>query len=193
MLTKKRIVALCATTFMGVSALSSVSQVMADVTQEGETRVIYQGATPQPVNWGISVPSTVNMDTKAKTQYKGQNIIFGNSRVAIVKEDGSNFIDPTKNRVFKVSADSNYNLTDKNGVREAFYVHNFQQGVLAPTDDMNYETSGSSIDPMTISVNSDGSGPAPFVEHQFGIREDMGNNLTGEATGSIAWTATEKV
>ncbi|MEY8515308.1 hypothetical protein, partial [Lactococcus taiwanensis] len=66
MFKRKKFMVLCATTLAGVSALGSLAPMVAfaDVAKNGDTVVTYEGAT-KPAEWGLSVPSTIQLDKKA--------------------------------------------------------------------------------------------------------------------------------
>ncbi|WP_242327898.1 hypothetical protein [Lactococcus lactis] len=203
MINSKKILALCATTIASFSALGSLPQaVLADVAKAGDTVVTYEGA-PQPAEWGLSVPASINLDKVSDID--GAKIHYGNLKVAVVDAQGQSLVDATKDRTFSVSgkgtgANGGLAFDDGSGNKSdnfLFAAYAGNQGDTEPTDmtksvwDVAANTA-TALD-SDIITKADGSNAKSEKWVQFGVDEaKSGFDKAGHYTETISWTATEK-
>ena len=202
---KSKIVTLGAAAVMGVTSLG-VPQVIAhaDTTKSGNTVVSYTGTAPQPKDWGISVPATVNLSENST----GTTVLkYGNAKLAIVNADGTtDFTDTSANHKFTISGQSQYvnngggfgpflmylNDPDTPSIQDNFlYAYPLSQGVT-PTSDVTW-TSEADANPTRIQnleIDSNTTNNTPTERYvQFAANKEKAGTQT--LSDTISWTASE--
>ena len=201
---KSKIVTLGAAAVMGVTSLG-VPQVIAhaDTTKSGDTVVSYTGTAPQPKDWGISVPATVNLSENST----GTTILkYGNAKLAIVNADGtSDFTDTSANHKFTISGQSQYATTTAEygplmylgdssqpyNQEDYLYAYPLPQG-SAPTSDVTWTSEQnawpSRIQNLEIDSNTTNSTPTERYV-QFAVNKEKAGTKT--LSNTISWTASE--
>ena len=207
---KSKIVTLGAAAVMGVTSLG-VPQVIAhaDTTKSGDTVVSYTGTAPQPKDWGISVPATIN-ESKDGSQIlpnnKNVNFKYGVGKLAIVNADGNAFEDTSKNRIFSLSSSSQYVnarnqmvLQTKTGIQGALVANITDQGATEPTTLMpNMQNTSSPSTQFTSKASGNTESPlVRYIEFASPITstdyffESSPLDPSKSYSDTISWTASE--
>ncbi|MGV8956345.1 hypothetical protein [Lactococcus lactis] len=197
MFNSKKFFTLCATSIAGFSAVASIApvSVFADAAKNGDTVVTYDG-TPQPAEWGLSVPATIKLD---KITDSGQTA-WGSEKLEIVKDDGSTFSDTSKDRTFTISGTpknlteaNRFTLHGENNLAINTMMNALPQGEGEPTE-WRKASAGSNmtLDKATFDIisKSDGS-TTPSRYWVVGIHDGAGLKPVNYSN-TMAWTATEK-
>ncbi|WP_242327900.1 hypothetical protein [Lactococcus lactis] len=203
MFNSKKFFTLCVTSIAGFSAVASIAPVsaFADVAKNGETVVTYDG-TPQPVEWGLSVPSTIKLDKFADNN----TTAWSCGKVEIVKADGSTFSDTSKDRAFTVSGtpqkmhdhDDRFYLFENGtdgGLKLPAMMTALPQGAAEPTTWKEAcVNSGLDLRRATFNINSHADGSvAPSRYWVAGLHDGSGGHLPKlDLSNTMLWTATEK-
>ncbi|MCW2282186.1 hypothetical protein [Lactococcus lactis] len=188
MFNSKKFFTLCATSIAGFSAVASIApvSVFADAAKNGETVVTYDG-TPQPAEWGLSVPATVKLDKNGNVGTEPG--VYGVGKLAIVTETGADYEDSVKDHTFNVYGSVS---ADKIG-EKPLYFGTGNQGDAEPTSWIGTPQNNLADDlDFDFVTKADGSNVAPNLYINFGVKDgDAGTVNVGDST-TISWTAAEK-
>ncbi|MCW2282225.1 hypothetical protein [Lactococcus lactis] len=186
MFNSKKFFTLCATSIAGFSAVASIApvSVFADAAKNGETVVTYDG-TPQPAEWGLSVPATVKLDKNGNVDTEPG--VYGVGKLAIVTETGADYKDSVKNHVFNVHGSVS---ADKIGEKPLYFGAG-NQGNAEPTSWVGtpQDNLTNGLDIMLTTTTSGSVAPNLYIN--FGVKdEDAGTVNVGDST-TVSWTAAE--
>ena len=209
---KSKIVTLGAAAVMGVTSLG-VPQVIAhaDTTKSGDTIVSYTGTAPQPKDWGISVPATVNLsETEKAAAFNNLGVTgtrkYGSGNLSIVDANGAAFEDPSGNRTFSVSGTSQVTanqewlmMKDSNGntVDLAFGVTDQGRNnpaVIQQVMDNVKDNNVKNLQNITFTSNSQGNTSKPLTRGVAFFANTASKaplDLSKSYSDTISWTASE--
>ena len=205
---KSKLITLGATAIMGFSALGIPQLVVhADTAKAGNTVVSYTGTAPQPKDWGISVPATINETKEGKSS--DYTFKYGIAKLAIVDADGKAFEDSSKDRTFNVSGTSQYLDSNKYMIVKDsnnpntwawLYSEKTEQGAAEPTTLTDQLKANnclvSDIQNIVFTSKASGNTNSPLSRYiSFGSpmpgSTEHPLDLSKNYSDTISWTATE--
>lgn len=200
---KNKVITLGATAIMGISTLGIPQlAVHADTTKSGNTVVSYTGTAPKPKDWGISVPSAVDLSTEEGNFAGISHVNYGTGELSIVTAEGSSFEDPSRNRSFSVSGTSQYvayenmcippiNQTSDLRTAPWLYASIADQGAVKPTGiPSNASSDPKTIQNITFESKADGNSHSPLTRY-ITFAANVSNNRNVNYSDKISWTAKE--
>ncbi|MEY8515260.1 hypothetical protein [Lactococcus taiwanensis] len=192
MFNSKKFFTLCATSIAGFSAVASIApvSVFADAAKNGDTVVTYDG-TPQPAEWGLSVPATVKLDASGEVisvaNRQNYPVTYGTGQVKIIQEDGSDY--PT-GKSFTVDAQAT-RLATADGSSVNLYA--LKHGTSEPADHLGNIDNAWLTGGNSGSLEFDANSRSNWVSFSVKDRDLTSQQLINQKLNStISWTATEK-